>query len=48
MVKSPLSLFEYLGNISIWGGMFPFMKFQSTFIGENRDVDFLTGKQAMP
>lgn len=31
-----------------WGGEFPFMKFQSTFIGENPDVDFLTGKQAIP
>lgn len=31
-----------------WGGVFPFMKFQSTFIGENPDVDFLTEKQAIP
>ena len=31
-----------------WGGEFPFMKFQSTFIGENPDVDFMTEKQAIP
>jgi hypothetical protein len=31
-----------------WGGEFPFMKFQSTFIGENPDIDFLTEKQAIP
>lgn len=31
-----------------WGGEFPFMKFQSTFIGENPDVDFLTEKEAIP
>jgi hypothetical protein len=31
-----------------WGGEFPFMKFQSTFIGENPDIDFLTGKQVIP
>lgn len=31
-----------------WGGEFPFMKFQSSFIGENPDVDFLTEKQAIP
>ncbi|MBI1760737.1 MAG: hypothetical protein HYR56_04800 [Acidobacteria bacterium] len=31
-----------------WGGEFPFLKFQSTFIGENPDLDFLTGKQAIP
>ncbi len=31
-----------------WGGEFPFMKFQSTFIGERPDVDFLTEKQAIP
>ena len=31
-----------------WGGEFPFLKFQSTFIGENPDLDFLTGKQAVP
>ena len=31
-----------------WGGEFPFMKFQSTFIGENPDLDFLTEKLAIP
>ena len=31
-----------------WGGEFPFLKFQSTFIGENPDLDFLSGKQAVP
>ena len=31
-----------------WGGEFPFMKFQSTFIGENPDIDFLTEKLAIP
>lgn len=31
-----------------WDVEFPFMKFQSTFIGENPDLDFLTGKQAIP
>ncbi len=27
---------------------FPFMKFQSTFIGENPDIDFLNEKYAIP
>ncbi len=31
-----------------WGGEFPFMKFQSTFIGENPDVDFLNETFAIP
>lgn len=31
-----------------WGGEFPFMKFQSTFIGENPDIDFLNEKFAIP
>ena len=31
-----------------WGGAFPFMKFQSTFIGENPDIDFLSEKRAIP
>lgn len=31
-----------------WGGEFPFMKFQSTFIGENPDIDFLNEKYTIP
>ena len=31
-----------------WGGEFPFLKFQSSFIGENPDIDFLTEKLSIP
>jgi hypothetical protein len=44
------AVYDHLGEFTkpAWGGTFPFMKFQSTFIGENPDVDFLTEKQAIP